>query len=244
MTDQSNVFNTEETPQTNPATTVTLEDQLKMIKNETGEQKYDSVPKALEALQHSQSFISTLKDESSIKDAEIAALKEELAKRAAVEDVVSKLSASQETDNQSDPQVQGLDEAGVAEIFNKLSAEQAAAKAAKENESAVNQALLGKFGDKAGEMVAAKAAELGMSVEGLQQLSRTSPAAALQLFQAGTPKDVKPTTGSYTIPANQQPQEEIKLPEKSLLRGAKSKDQIDFLRQLRDKAYKKHGIET
>jgi hypothetical protein len=62
MADQPNVFSSEETPQNVPASTNVFEDQLKQIKNETGEQKYDSVPKALEALQHSQSFIGQLKE--------------------------------------------------------------------------------------------------------------------------------------------------------------------------------------
>ncbi len=42
------------------------------------------MPKALDALAHSQSFIGQLKEETASKDAELAALKEELAKRQAV----------------------------------------------------------------------------------------------------------------------------------------------------------------
>jgi hypothetical protein len=244
MADQPNVFSSEETPQNVPASTNVFEDHLKQIKNETGEQKYDSVPKALEALQHSQSFIGQLKEESSAKDAELQALREEVAKRAAVEDVVSKFTATQEQQQQSNPQVQGLDEQKVAEIFNNLTAQQSAAQAAQSNEVKVNQALVQQFGDKAGEAVQAKAAELGMSVQALQQLSQSSPNAALSLFQVAPTASPSVTTGSYTIPASQPRETELKRPEKSLLRGASTNDQIEYLRQIRESVYKKHGVQS
>ena len=58
MTDQSSVFNEETNSSVTPDTTATpdltaLADQLKGIKNEDGNQKYDSLPKALEGLANS-----------------------------------------------------------------------------------------------------------------------------------------------------------------------------------------------
>tara|TARA_R110002020_G_scaffold245614_2_gene459339 strand:- start:323 stop:1066 length:744 start_codon:yes stop_codon:yes gene_type:complete len=247
MTDQSatNAFETPQaTPEQTPASTSAFEDQLKMIKNETGEQKYDSVPKALDALAHSQSFIGQLKDETAGKDATIAQLQEELAKRTAVGEVVEKLTA-QQAQPEATPQVSGLDEQGVLDIVSQYSSQQQAAQIASSNEKSVSDALYSKFGDKSQEIVVAKAAELGMSVEGLKALSQTSPQAALQLFQAqGGAPTPRTTTGSVNIPPSMAQEDTLQPPEKSLLRGASTKDQVDYLHKIRDSVYRKHNVET
>lgn len=245
MTTENSAFETPQaTPEQQPASQSAFEDQLKMIKNESGEQKYDSVPKALDALAHSQTFIGQLKDETASKDAEINALKEELAKREAVGDVVEKLTA-QQAQPEVTPQVSGLDEQQVADIFNNLSAQQQAAQIASSNEKSVSDALFSKFGDKTSEVVAGKAAELGMSVDALKQLSQSSPQAALQLFQVQSVAPApKATTGSVNIPPSNVQEDTLQPPEKSLLRGASTKDQIDYLHKIRDKVYKKHNVET
>lgn len=247
MSDQTpNAFESnqqQETPASQPETSTAFVDQLKMIKNESGEQKYDSVPKALDALAHSQSFIGQLKEESAAKDAELAALKEELAKRQAVGEVVEKLTA-QQAQPESTPQVSGLDEQQVADIFNNLSAQQQAAQVASSNEAAVSNALFQQYGEKTQEAVATKAAELGMTVDGLKQLAQSSPQAALQLFQVQASQAPKATTGSYSIPPTSPQVDEVAPPEKSLLRGASTNEQIAYLRKIRESVYKKHGIET
>src|SRR3546814_6053049 len=53
----------------------------------------------------------------------------------------------------------------------------------KSNQSKVQEALKAKFGDKAQEAVAAKAAELGVSPSELGDLASKSPAMVLALFQ-------------------------------------------------------------
>lgn len=245
MTTDNSAFeqNQQETPVTQPDTSSAFEDQLKMIKNESGEQKYDSVPKALDALQHSQSFISQLKEESAAKEAELQRIKEELSKREAVGDVVDRLTA-QQAQPESTPQVSGLDEQQVAEIFNSLSAQQQAAQVASSNEAAVSQALFERFGDNTQTAVSEKAAELGMSVDSLKQLAQSSPQAALQLFQVQASPSPKAVTGSYSIPPTTVENNEVPAPEKSLLRGASTKDKVEYLRKIRESVYQKNGIET
>lgn len=245
MTIENNAFNqqTQATPEQQPDSQSAFADQLKMIKNETGEQKYDSVPKALDALAHSQSFIGQLKTDTEAKDAEIESLKEELAKREAVGDVVEKLTA-QQAQPESTPQVSGLDEQKAVELFNQLTAQQQAAQIASSNEATVSNALFSQYGEKTQEVVAAKAVALGMTVEGLQQLSQNSPQAALQLFQAQGSGTTKTTTGSVHIPSSAPVEEGVAPPEKSLLLGASSKEQTDYLRKIKEAVYRKHNITT
>ena len=243
-TEQSAFNNQQETPAQQPSQESAFTDQLSMIKNENGEQKYNDIPKALDALAHSQQFIPQLKGEVASKDAEIVALREELNKRAAVEDVVDKLTA-QQAQPESTPQVSGMNEQEVLNLVQNFSAQQQQQSVAVNNEKQVSDALFTQYGEKTQEVVSSKAAELGMTVEALQSLSQTSPQAALQLFGSSVQPQTKATTGSINISA--QPQEanfDVPAPEKSLLRGASTNDQIDYLRQLRNSVYQKHNVTT
>lgn len=245
MTTEPSAFsNQQETPAQQPSQESAFTDQLSMIKNENGEQKYNDIPKALDALAHSQSYIPQLKSEVETKEAEIARLTEELNKRAAVEDVVDKLTA-QQAQPESTPQVSGMNEQEVLNLVQNFSAQQQQQSAAVNNEKQVSDALFTQYGEKTQEVVSSKAAELGMTVEALQSLSQTSPQAALQLFGSSVQPQTKATTGSINISA--QPQEanfDVPAPEKSLLRGASTNDQIDYLRQLRNSVYQKHNVTT
>lgn len=250
MSDQTSAFSSEtnnqqETPvQQEPSQQSAFTDQLSMIKNENGEQKYDSVPKALDALAHSQSYIPQLKSELSEKDQMIAKLQEELSKREAVGEVVEKLTA-QQAQPESTPQVSGLSEQEVLNLVQDFTVQQQQQQTAAQNEKSVSDALFSKYGDKTQEVVAAKAAELGMTVEALQGLSRTSPQAALQLFGTQQVSQAKTTTGSINI--GMKPSEDnldVAPPEKSLLRGASTNEQIEYLRKIRESVYKRNNVQT
>lgn len=246
MTTEPTAFNNpQETPvPESQSQTSAFTNQLSMIKNENGEQKYDNVPKALDALAHSQSYIPQLKSEVDTQAAEIARLTEELSKRAAVEDVVGKLTA-QQAQPETTPQVSGLNEQDVLNLVQNFSAQQSAQSQASSNEKQVSDALFGQYGDKTQEVVSAKASELGMTVEALQTLSQTSPQAALQLFnQASGSPAPRMTSGSMSIPTGFQKEEGLAPPEKSLLRGASTKEQIEYLHKVRDRVYQKHNVET
>lgn len=250
MSDQTSAFNQENdnqqaTPaQQEPSQQSAFADQLSKIKNESGEQKYDSVDKALDALSHSQQYIPQLKSEVESKDQEIARLREELSKREAVSDVVEKLTA-QQAQPESTPQVSGLSEQQVLNLVQDFTVQQQQQQTAAQNEKSVSDALFSKYGDKTQEVVAAKAAELGMTVEALQGLSRTSPQAALQLFGTQQVSQAKTTTGSINI--GMKPSEdnfEVAPPEKSLLRGASTNDQIEYLRKIRESVHKRNNVQT
>ena len=128
-------------------------------------------------------------------------------------------------------------------MVQNFSATQSAQTQAASNEKAVSDSLFSKFGDKTSEVVSSKAAELGMSVEGLQKLSQSSPQAALQLFQVQGVTQPKTTLGSVNIPPTHSQEDALQPPEKSLLRGASTKEQIAYLHRVRDLVYKKHNVE-
>lgn len=231
------------TPVEEPSQDSAFTNQLSMIKNESGEQKYENVPKALDALAHSQNYIPQLKDEVNSKDAEIARLTEELSKRAAVGDVVDQLTAKQ-AQPESTPQVSGLSEQDVMNLVQNFSDQQSVQQVALSNEKSVSDALFTKFGDKTQEVVSGKASELGMTVDALKQLSQRSPQAALQLFQAKASTAPKVSSGSYNIAPSVVQEEGLQRPEKSLLIGATTKEQMDYLEKVRADVYKKFNVEV
>lgn len=233
--------NSQETPDQKPAATNAFEDQLKAIKNEAGEQKYDTLEKALDALKHSQSYIPDLKSTLTEKEQEIARLQEELSKRSAVEDVVAKLTANQDQ-QETTPQANGLDEQAVLNLVQDFTQQQQVAQSASANEKSVSDALFSTYGDKTQEVVSTKAAELGMSVDELRALSQKSPQAALSLFQVQGSSMPKSTSGSINIPPNAPVEDVLAPPEKSLLRGASTKEQVEYMRKIRDTVYKKHNV--
>lgn len=244
MTTEQNAFDKpQETPEQAQSPTSAFTDQLGMIKNETGEQKYDSVQKALDALAHSQTYIPQLKSDLTNKEAEIEKLKEELAKRSSVEEVVSKLTAPQ-GQPEATPQVSGLSEQEVLNLVQNYSEQQSAQSQALNNEKSVSDALFSKYGEKTNQVVQSKAAELGMSVEALKELSQKTPQAALQLFQVSAGSAPKMSAGSYSIAPNTPQAEALQKPDKSLLLGASSKEQVDYLAKVREDVYKRFNVEN
>lgn len=233
----------QETPDQNPASQDAFSDKLREIKNEAGEQKYDSLDKAIEALKHSQEYIPELKSNLSQKDQEIENLKAELQKKAALEEIVEKLTAKQ-AEQTSNPQASGLDEQAVLNLVQGYSAEQEKAKTLAQNEASVSEALFSQFGDKTPEIVAEKAKELGLSVNDLKDLSQRSPKAALNLFKVEVEQGAKFADSSVRLPLNKQEDYTLEPPEKSLLNGASTKDQVEYLRKVRENVYKKYDVKV
>lgn len=247
MTDQSDAFNQDIKPATNPSDA--FADQLSTIQRDDGTPKYDSVDKALEALKHTQQHVATLESESKVLRDELANSKLELDKRASVEDVVSRLAASkgqeQTATQDNPPQSQGLDDEAVQELVQKALHQNERENALVSNLSTVNEALLNGFGEKTQEVVSSKADQLGISVDELKDLSKNKPNLVLSLF--GLDKNSTPntsvTTGSYNIPPSAVQQPELEKPSKSLLRGATSKEQLEYMKKIRSDVLRKNGIE-
>lgn len=259
MTDQSNVFDDKQIPAStedgapagDPSETKTpsvedvFADRLASIKNPEGKPKYDSVEKALEGLANAQDYIPQLKGELSQKEEEIANLRKELERMGNIEEVVSRLTADKSKDDapvDTPPQGVGLDDEQLEAKLAALLDKRTKASAAQANQDAVNKALNEKYGDKAAEVVKQKAAEYGFTPKQLGELAAQSPKAVLQLFGQSEGNNPKPTTPGRNMSLGQPPQPELEKPTKSLLLGATSKEQAEYMRKIKEDVYRRHGI--
>lgn len=242
MTDQSNLFNQNPVvdqqptaPQNDP-----LNDLLASIKNETGAPKYKDIPTALGALQHSQAFIDQLKAEKTAQEAELLRLKLELEKRSAVEDVVNRLAQNSSNAGTTNPQV--LTPEQIAELVQNQLTQHSSTTTKQANLRSVNETLIARFGDKAGEMLKAKADELGLTVQELGELAQKTPKAVLAYFPQSQQQSSN-STGLNTSAFQNAPQlNDIPVPSKSLLSGASSKEQAAYMAEIRKNIYAKYGV--
>lgn len=247
MTDQS-VFSDQPAPATQPQDQTgqpnAYEDLLKTIVNEHGQPKYANVNEALKALQHAQTYIPEVKSQLTAREQEVLRLQAELEQRQSIEDVVSRLAKpSQPADQGHPPATSGLDESAVMRLVQQTLEQQAQRTAAQQNQAQVEQALKAKFGDKTKEVVQQRASELGLTPQALGELSSKSPQAVLALFNTSGTHNPQPTRSSVNIPATQTPATPpIERPAKSLLTGASTKDQMEFMAKIRQKVYDENGI--
>lgn len=254
MADQPNLFDsttpTVETqptggaPVTQPSGDVVFADLLKHIVNENGQQKYDSIPKALEGLAHAQNFIPQLKTEVQLKDAEIAKLRAELEQKQALEEVVGRLTATQQSTVKDEPPItSGLDEQAVMNLVKQTLMQTKQQESAQANILKVQETLSSKYGEKTVEVLESKARELGTTRQELGKLASQNPQLVLALFNVQASPGAKPTTTSVTLPSSYQPaRDELKRPEKSLLSGSTSKEQAEFMRKIKEDVYAKYGV--
>ncbi len=250
MPDQTlfdNGQNQQETPAPQSLPQDLFANQLKEIVDETGRQKYNTPEDALKALKHSQEYIPSLKGQVSQYEQEIAQLKAELEKRSSVEDIVSRLTNKPQENPQETPKPAGLDETAIlAMIQNQLSAkEQNALRTA--NLKNVSDALTAKFGDKAKEALANKAAELGVTLERMKQMAEETPQLVTSLFNASQIPTPKPTTGGHQLP----PQggeltlnEQLEIARKKVLSSgtAATRNSLDMMRQVKQNVYAQFNV--
>lgn len=246
MADQPNVFDTppvqqEQVPNSSDESYAHL---LATIKNEEGKQKYDSLPKALEGLVNAQQYIPQLKTELQQKEAELLELRAKLAQQASVEEVVSRLTAKA---NQPEAVAQpapagGFDERAVMDLLEQrlTQREQAALQAA--NTDKVQNALTTKYGEKASEIVAQRAKELGTTPQKIGELASQNPSLVLELFNTSAPKGPTPTVSSVNSSGFAPVVPELQKPERSLLGGATDKHLKEYMRKIREQVYRENGI--
>ena len=238
---------TQEAPEvTNTSSADIFAHQLMSIKNERGEPKYNSIETALDALKHSQEYIPQIKSEAERWKAEAERLQAELAQRATVEETISKFT-TQRTPEAPSPTTEApkaLDESAVEAMLQRALTAREQKQLAEQNLSAVSAQLTQKYGEKAKEVLASKAAELGMSMESVKQIASSSPSAVLAWFNTSSPAPSgAPVRSTVSLPDTPR-DAELKSPSKSLLRGASSKDQIEFLKKIREEVYRKHDIDS
>jgi len=242
MTDQS-VFNNNNTPQGNPqqtpSTPGSYADQLASITNEDGTQKYGTVDDVLKGAKHAQEYIPQLKSQLSTAEAEIIALKAQVAQQTSLEETVSRLATPPA---QTPPASQPAPTAGMTEeSVQALIANSKIQDQANINEGAFSKSLVEKYGDKAEEVVTAKALEMGVTAQYLQDMARTSPHMALTLFQTAPAQPALPTTPGVSVPQG-TPQAVVRPPALDLLKG--NKGQVsDSFKQAQADTYLRLGVE-
>lgn len=245
MSDQLFNDNKQETPQATPEQPITpvpnssdlFADQLAAIKNETGEQKYDTPEKALEALKHSQQYIPELKSKVDSQEQVINELTAKLEASQKVEDIINQQTPPQ-ADEPTSPQ---LGQEDILKILEERLQERSVQETQSTNQSQVSEALKQKYGDNAQAEIVNKAKQLGMKPSELGALSKSNPAMVLALFGEKV-GNTSTNTNSYNISATPPAQEPVKAPSKSVLSGATAKEQAAHMAEIRAEIYRKHGI--
>lgn len=148
-------------------------DQLAGIKSPEGTQKYASVADALSGASHAQEYILQLQ-------AQLATANDAASKATAMTDVMEAL--KQTSTDPVIPTVTGLGEEDASKLFKQMFNDQQVQASNTANELDVSKSLIEQYGDKAREVLGAKAVELGVTAEYFKELSRTSPTAAKQLL--------------------------------------------------------------
>lgn len=243
MTDQSLFEDNQEAPQatpeqqSNPSSTENpFADQLGSIRNERGEPKYSDINTALEALKHSQEYIPKLSQEKQQLEEQLNELRAKLEAADKISDVLKQTPPSEE----STPASHSYGEADIEKLLEAKLAQREAALKASSNSSRVNQELQARFGANAKAEVSKKASELGLTASELGEMAQSKPDMVLALFGSGG--NVRPTASGVRLPQHTTDANEIKPPEKSLLRGASGQEQAAYMAKIRESIYNQHGI--
>ena len=218
-------------------------DQLASITNERGEPKYRDVPTAIQALQHSQQYIPQLKQENESLRAELERTKAELSQRGSLDETIERLT-SQGQQAPSSQETQGLTQEQVKEMLEQQLSQRDLAQRAQTNSQKVEQAIVQMYGDKTKDVVAQRAKELGISPTKLGSLAAESPDMVLALFnvKSQSPQG-NPSSSSVNIPpVNPSKTSEVGRPDKSLLSGAKYKDQSEYLKRIQASVHERLGV--
>lgn len=168
---------------------------------------------------------------------------EKAGKLSAIEESVQRLLAAQNKEPETTTQVPaGFNEQDVVKLIQDSLAKSKAEEQAVSNFKTVNETLFKKYGDKAREVIAKRATEVGMTTEHLQELAKQNPQLVLGLFSSTPNVDPKPAgTGRFGAPPVVD-NTAIKRPAKSVLVGASGQEQAAHLQEIRNSIYAKHGI--
>jgi hypothetical protein len=239
MADPADVFDNNSTPPSSDPV-----DLLASVKNEAGEAKYKTIEDAITALAHSQAFIPQLLSEKKTLEDEVVQLREAAKRVQSIEEVLGKLRANDEDQNrEATPPAGSLSEEAVVNLVRKVLSDTQTESVVKTNRAAVQKALTDKFGEKVLEVVAKKAAEVNSTPEKLGKLAETDPNLVLALFQSSGVKSVPPTTSDIRLPSS-TPVAPLEPPKKSLLLGATSREQKDFMAKVKEEVYRKYDVTT
>lgn len=192
-------------------------EQLLSIKNEDGSQKYSNIATALAALKHTQDHVKTLENENEN-------FRQESVKAKTMDEVLQQLNTTKQDQGvqTSSPE---MDVETMRKVSLEVNREIQEKQKAEANQTRVVMALVDKFKDaaKAEEAFNAKATELGLSVDLLNDLAATSPKAVLEYFEIKKEGTTNPIEGTVNIEALNNNSEPTK-PKKNIMYGATTQD--------------------
>jgi hypothetical protein len=203
-------------------------DFLEAITNSEGRPKYKTVADALLGAAKAQEHIARIETENS----ELRGLQ---TKVSGLEALIAKLETGKQVDQPVQPKVEDQ-ESLVISVLEKRDA----FNAARANRQKVLDTITAKFGDKTNDMLKQQADDLGLTLQEMGDWAARSPKAVLKLFGAeakGTPT-VKGTVNTEALRPDQKPADAPA----NLLWGASTKDQVSFLRQIKEEVNKEYGL--
>jgi hypothetical protein len=215
----------------NPAPQFTLPQEVAELVGDG--RKYRSVEDALKSVPHAQSHIHKLEEE-------MQTLRDELTKRKTAEELLEEFRVPEQ--REATPQ-SGLDPQSLAALVDKTLDQREAKKKQQGNIQAVVQSFNEKFGEKAPEMYEKIAADNGLSVQFLNSVAATSPAAVLKLAGLEGQRQTTPSkpTGSVNTEALSQNTNHA-APSAKLPKAATTKDLVNAWRNAGDAVRKELGI--
>jgi len=153
---------------------------LESIKRDDGSQKFDKVDTALQSIQPKDDHIKSLETEN-------AKLKEDISKFGSQEEILKKFMDNRAPAEEAKPASPQLDQDTLSEMLTGLLNKRDEANVETANVQKVAQVLATKYGEKATEVMSAKAKEMGVSEDYLKEIIAKSPEAGLELL--GISKD-------------------------------------------------------
>ena len=234
MSDQDNLFkdtqenNKPEDPTGNPDNT--LQDLLKGIVNENGEQKYKNVADALVGLRNAQEFIPTLQKEKRELEGKYAELEEKVSKIDALEASLLEM-ANKEKGETKETVSEAFNPESITKQVEAVLLQRETKTQQERNLSEVVSAVREQFGDKAEEIFYGKAKELGMTNEEFNALAARNPKLCLKALDISgdgahkQPSKFSPSGSSInTAGLKESPAPVFTRPEKSVMLGATSQE--------------------
>lgn len=215
----------------NPAPSIALPQEAAELVGEG--KKYKSVEDALKSIPHAQSHIQKLEEE-------MKQMRDELSRRKAAEELLEEFKAPR----QQEPQAQtNLDASTLAALVDQTLDQREAKKRQEANINTVISSFNEKYGEKAPEIYAKIAQANGLSIQFLNSVAATSPAAVLNL--AGLNSQSQPVPGKTGSSVNtealtshpNQPALSAKLP-----KGATTKDLVTAWKNAGTMAKQELGI--
>lgn len=165
-------------------------DQLAGITAPDGRQKFATPEAAIASIPHAQAHIDT--QAQRIKD-----LEQQVEQAKGVDAILERLQTQPAPDpTAGEPLPAGVDAATIAQMLDQRLAQRDTEAVQLSNASQVLNKLAEQYGEKAESQFNEKAASIGMTPVQLSDLARTSPQAALALFDKATPAPVNPTVSS------------------------------------------------